>query len=50
MIVGALIEGIATCTCRLISRGLNDANVRGATALDAFFATMLVVLGIFFFF
>lgn len=45
MIIGAIIEGIATCVCRLISRGLNDANVRGATILDAFFATMMVVLG-----
>lgn len=47
MIIGGLIEGTATCLCRLMSRGLNDANVRGATVLDSFFATMLVVLGIY---
>lgn len=45
MIIGAIVEGLSTCVCRLISRGLNDANVRGATVLDSFFATMLVVLG-----
>lgn len=43
MAIGAAIEGTATCLCRLISRYLNDAQVRGASIADAFFATSMVV-------
>lgn len=43
MIVGAVIEGVATCICRLISRTLSESNARFGTVLDAFFGTMMVV-------
>ncbi|XP_018333630.1 aquaporin-11-like isoform X2 [Agrilus planipennis] len=43
MITGAIIEGTATCLCRIVSRGLNDMNLPLATVLDALFATTLVV-------
>ncbi|XP_028042407.1 aquaporin-11 isoform X2 [Bombyx mandarina] len=43
VIYGAIIEGIATCLCRLVSKSLGDLNPRFATAIDAFIGTSLVV-------
>ncbi|KAH9634269.1 hypothetical protein HF086_011529 [Spodoptera exigua] len=43
VIYGAVVEGIATCLCRLASRGLGDLNPRFATAIDSFIGTSLVV-------
>ncbi|XP_047521568.1 aquaporin-11 isoform X3 [Pieris napi] len=43
VLFGALVEGIATCLCRLASRALGDLNPRFATAIDAFIGTSLVV-------
>ncbi|CAH4030208.1 aquaporin-11 [Pieris brassicae] len=43
VLYGALVEGIATCLCRLASRALGDLNPRFATAIDAFIGTSLVV-------
>ncbi|XP_047521566.1 aquaporin-11 isoform X1 [Pieris napi] len=45
VLFGALVEGIATCLCRLASRALGDLNPRFATAIDAFIGTSLVVAG-----
>lgn len=45
MIVGAVIEGVATCICRLISRTLSESNAKFGSVLDAFFGTMMVVAG-----
>lgn len=45
MIVGAVIEAIGTCLCRLTSRALSETNAKFASILDAFFATMMVVAG-----
>lgn len=45
MMLGAAIECVATCLCRLMSRVLNDAGVKGAQVMDAFFATAMVVAG-----
>ncbi|KAJ8712120.1 hypothetical protein PYW07_004962 [Mythimna separata] len=43
VIYGAVVEGIATCLCRLASRSLGDYNPRFATAIDSFIGTSLVV-------
>ncbi|KAJ8714872.1 hypothetical protein PYW08_004853 [Mythimna loreyi] len=43
VLYGAVIEGIATCLCRLASRSLGDYNPRFATAIDSFIGTSLVV-------
>ncbi|XP_026321300.1 aquaporin-11 isoform X2 [Hyposmocoma kahamanoa] len=43
VLYGAVIEGIATCLCRLASKALGDLNPRFATAIDAFIGTSLVV-------
>ncbi|CAK1550393.1 unnamed protein product [Leptosia nina] len=43
VLYGALVEGIATCLCRLASRALGDINPRFATGIDAFVGTSLVV-------
>ncbi|XP_037875971.1 aquaporin-11 isoform X2 [Bombyx mori] len=43
VIYGAIVEGIATCLCRLVSKSLGDLNPRFATAIDAFIGTSLVV-------
>ncbi|XP_045500300.1 aquaporin-11 isoform X3 [Colias croceus] len=43
VLYGALVEGVATCMCRLASRALGDINPRFATAIDAFVGTSLVV-------
>ncbi|XP_018562473.1 aquaporin-11 [Anoplophora glabripennis] len=43
MVAGAIIEGVATCICRLISRTLSESNAKFGTVLDAFFGTMMVV-------
>ncbi|XP_014361466.2 aquaporin-11 isoform X2 [Papilio machaon] len=40
---GAVVEGAATCLCRLTSRALADLSPRFATAIDAFIGTSLVV-------
>lgn len=45
MITGALIEGVATSLCRLISRALGETNAKFGHILDAFFGTMMVVAG-----
>ncbi|XP_045500299.1 aquaporin-12 isoform X2 [Colias croceus] len=45
VLYGALVEGVATCMCRLASRALGDINPRFATAIDAFVGTSLVVAG-----
>lgn len=42
-IFGAFIEGVATCICRVMSRGLGDLNPRFSTIIDSFVATSLVV-------
>ncbi|XP_072944881.1 aquaporin-11 isoform X3 [Epargyreus clarus] len=42
-IYGAVVEGIATCLCRLASKSLGDLNPRFATAIDSFIGTSLVV-------
>ncbi|XP_021195618.3 aquaporin-11 isoform X2 [Helicoverpa armigera] len=43
VIYGAVVEGIATCLCRLASKSLGDLNPRFATAIDSFIGTSLVV-------
>ncbi|KAJ8949772.1 hypothetical protein NQ318_019001 [Aromia moschata] len=43
MIAGAIIEGVATCICRLTSRILSETDTKFGSILDAFFATMMVV-------
>lgn len=45
MLTGALIEAVATCLCRLISRTLVESNAKFGNILDSFFATMMVVAG-----
>ena len=47
VIYGAVVEGIATCLCRLASKSLGDFNPRFATAIDSFIGTSLVVAGTF---
>lgn len=43
VIYGAVIEGIATCLCRLASKALGDLHPKYSTAIDAFIGTSLVV-------
>ncbi|XP_043281314.1 aquaporin-11 [Venturia canescens] len=43
VIVGAFIECIATCICRVVSRGLSELNPRFSSILDSFVGTTLVV-------
>ncbi|XP_045775203.1 aquaporin-11 isoform X3 [Maniola jurtina] len=43
VLYGAIVEGVATCICRLASRSLSDLNPRYATAIDSFIGTSLVV-------
>ncbi|CAH0720495.1 unnamed protein product, partial [Brenthis ino] len=43
VLYGAVVEGIATCICRIASRGLSDLNPRFSTAIDSFIGTSLVV-------
>ncbi|KAK9702154.1 hypothetical protein QE152_g30130 [Popillia japonica] len=43
VLVGAFIEGVATCACRVISKILGETNTRVSNILDAFFGTSLVV-------
>ncbi|XP_017769512.1 PREDICTED: aquaporin-12 [Nicrophorus vespilloides] len=43
MLFGAMVEGIATCLCRLTSKFLGDTEARFASTVDSFFATMMVV-------
>jgi len=45
VIVGAVIEGVATALCRLASRTLSDLQPRATTVIDSFIGTSLVVLG-----
>ncbi|XP_011253414.1 aquaporin-11 [Camponotus floridanus] len=42
-IIGTLVECIATCICRVVSRVLADLNPRFSTVIDAFVGTALVV-------
>lgn len=44
-IVGAIIEGIATCLCRLASKTLAEKGPKYANILDSFIGTSLVVAG-----
>lgn len=44
-IIGALVECVATCMCRVVSRVLGDLNPRFSTVIDAFVGTSLVVAG-----
>lgn len=44
-ITGALVECVATCMCRVVSRMLGDLNPRFSTVIDAFVGTSLVVAG-----
>ncbi|XP_041982365.1 aquaporin-11 isoform X2 [Aricia agestis] len=43
VLYGAIVEGVATCLCRLASKTLGDLNPRFSTAIDAFIGTSLVV-------
>ncbi|XP_077287849.1 aquaporin isoform X3 [Arctopsyche grandis] len=43
MFYGAIVEGIATCICRLSSKSLGDLSPKFATAIDSFIGTSLVV-------
>ncbi|XP_050347597.1 aquaporin-11 isoform X3 [Nymphalis io] len=43
VLYGAIVEGVATCLCRLASRSLSDLNPRYSTAIDSFIGTSLVV-------
>lgn len=43
MLMGAMIEGIATCLCRVFSKALGDLQPSFSTAIDAFIGTSLVV-------
>ncbi|XP_054267794.1 aquaporin-11-like [Macrosteles quadrilineatus] len=42
-IAGAIIEGIATCLCRLASRAIGEVGPKYAAAYDSFVGTSLVV-------
>ncbi|BES92397.1 aquaporin rerated protein, invertebrate [Nesidiocoris tenuis] len=42
-VIGAVIEGVATCACRLASRFIAEINPTFGTELDAFIGTSLVV-------
>jgi hypothetical protein len=44
-LAGALIEGIATLLCRLVSKTLSEKSPKHATILDSFVGTSLVVAG-----
>ncbi|VEN44858.1 unnamed protein product [Callosobruchus maculatus] len=44
MITGAIIEAVATCLCRLVSRTLSETEARLSNVFDAFFGTTMVVL------
>lgn len=44
-IMGAIIEGIATCLCRLASRAIAEVGPKYAAALDSFIGTSLVLAG-----
>ncbi|XP_077287846.1 aquaporin isoform X1 [Arctopsyche grandis] len=48
MFYGAIVEGIATCICRLSSKSLGDLSPKFATAIDSFIGTSLVVAGVLF--
>ncbi|XP_057321928.1 aquaporin-11 [Microplitis mediator] len=43
VIIGAFIECIATCMCRVVSRGLGELNSKLGSIIDAFVGTTLVV-------
>ena len=45
--LGFLIEGLLTCACRIVSRTLGEIEPKFASAIDSFFATSMVVLGMF---
>lgn len=45
MVIGAVIEGVSTCMCRIMSRMLAETDSRFGTVLDAFFGTLMVVAG-----
>lgn len=42
---GAVIEGIATLACRVVSRTLAEIGPRHASVIDSFVGTSLVVAG-----
>ncbi|XP_057670087.1 aquaporin-11 [Diorhabda carinulata] len=41
--MGVIIEGAATCLCRVVSRILGETNAKLGNYFDAFFCTMMVV-------
>lgn len=43
--LGALIEGLATFACRIVSRTLSEIGPRHANLIDSFVGTSLVVAG-----
>ncbi|CAG5089763.1 Similar to AQP11: Aquaporin-11 (Milnesium tardigradum) [Cotesia congregata] len=43
VIFGAIVECIATCICRVVSRGLSELDSKLGTVIDAFIGTTLVV-------
>lgn len=45
MVIGATIEAVSTCMCRIMSRMLAETDSRFGTVLDAFFGTLMVVAG-----
>lgn len=45
MVIGAIIEAVSTCMCRIMSRMLAETDSRFGTILDAFFGTLMVVAG-----
>lgn len=45
MTVGAIIECISTCICRIMSRAIAETDARFGTVIDAFFGTLMVVAG-----
>lgn len=45
VIIGAFIECVATCICRVVSRVLGELNPRCSNLIDSFVGTSLVVAG-----
>lgn len=45
MVIGAIIECVSTCICRLMSKTLAQTDARFGSVIDAFFGTLMVVAG-----
>ncbi|KAI7815347.1 Aquaporin 12L [Rhyzopertha dominica] len=43
MAIGAVIEAVSTCVCRIISKTLAEVDARFGNVIDAFFGTLMVV-------